>query len=160
MSSPKGKVKDLLVNHEKNLKLIESLEQNETIREWREDYRSREKTGGVNAVSYTEVGSGSRDNASMQEKLMLEKENILQKIERIRYDVELTKLLLFQLDDDDQRLLRLRYMEEMGIRDVCDQLYISKSTFYRKHDVIIALMAQYLEQFDQMLEEEESKTTN
>lgn len=158
MPTHKERVKHLLINFEKNKKLLASLEKNETIREWREDYRSREHTGGLHSLDWTETKGHRNTNTSMQEKLFLEKESILQRLESVRYDVELTKLLLFQLDDIDQQLIQLRFVESMCIRDVCDSLYISKSTFYRRHEQILNVMAAYLKRFDTLTAEEKNES--
>lgn len=136
------RVIDLLKSYRSNSQKLKKLERDETIREWKMDYKYRIENGGINSPKIKGVRS-SDTKESMQEKLMLERENVLSMLEKLRLEVEVTKLLLFQLNEDQSELIRLRYIENFQVHQICAQLYISKSSFYRRHTAILNQLTDY-----------------
>lgn len=136
------RVVQLLKNYQVNHQRVKRIDTDETIHEWKMDYRSRRRNGGLTSPGLSVRGEGGKA-CSIQERLLEEKDNILSKLERMKDDVELTKLLLLQLDGDDLLLIRLRYLDRNHVNQICSKMFISKSSFYRKHARIMNRLVHY-----------------
>ena len=145
----RGRIQELLLAYRSNITLLKKWEKDKTLRECRTDYDARRRTGGLLGQNPADHTRSKKDGLSIQEKLLLEQQNVLEKVERIRTDVELTRLLLFQLNDFDHRLMNLRYEEGKDVRDICAILFISKSSFYRRLNAIVQEMSKAYDRFYQ-----------
>ncbi len=66
-----------------------------------------------------------------------ERRQLFEMLATQRAEVQLVKLLVLTLRDSELQLIRLRYFRGMSITMVCGEMFMSRSTFYRKHDEIV-----------------------
>lgn len=141
----KKRIMQLLYNYRSNELRLQRLEQDEMIKEWQLDYSSRANDGGVSSPNLG-LSKSKPSEQSIQERLLDEKQNISTLLERLRDETEMTKLLLLQLNEYDLNLISMRYFDRYQVHQICNRLYISKSSFYRKHgEVIQKLMDFYVD---------------
>lgn len=126
----------MLKEHRSNVEKYNRIKNDETIKEWQSDYIARKESGGMMASKANRPGS-KPGPASIEETLILEQENVLNKIRDIKIKIQFVKLLLMSIEENHVKLLQLRYFENFTVGRVCDALYCSRSTYYRLHDQII-----------------------
>ncbi|MDD7542861.1 MAG: DUF1492 domain-containing protein [Peptoniphilaceae bacterium] len=131
----------MLEGYQSNLKKLKRIEEDDLIREWSTDYQIRERTGGMHTPVLQHSKTGETTKKSIQEVLVTEKENILQHLYDLRAEYQLMQLLLFNLDEDALKLVKLRYFEQLSVRAICGTLFFSRSTFYRKNAEVIDRLA-------------------
>lgn len=143
----RDRVIHLLKNYKSNTQRIKRLETDDTIREWHLDYTSRAHGGGMSSPNLYRPKANHTDK-SIQEKLLDEKQNVLVMLQRLQQDIEITQLLLLQLSDEDVQLIQMRYFDRYQVHQICNHLYISKSSFYRRQGDIIDRLVQYYQNID------------
>lgn len=137
------KVIQLLKNYSTNCDKLKRLIEDDTIKEWTMDYHARESSGGLQAMK-AEGASHSTGTTSMQEKLFLEQEKIIHKIEQMKAEINLVKLMFLELDEASVDLLRYRFKDRMTVYEITDLLFISRSTYYRRlRKIILAMGRKY-----------------
>lgn len=129
MENARSKVEDLLENFRSNVDRLERVRNRNTLQEWEKDYLSE----GAHESSEIEQ--------KVRESVRLEKQKVLDSLERDHLDVEITQLLLLELPFQEREIVRLRYFHRKKVKEICGILFISKSSFYRKHQNIIDRMA-------------------
>ncbi len=130
----------LLKRYRSNVKRVEQLMNDDTIKEWQMDYRYRIGTGGVHSSHHNQVNEqrgNYSNNSSIQDRLLLERQNVFELLERMKLEVELTKLLLLQLNEDDKKLVLMRIVKKAPVSNICRTMYISKSNYYRRRKEIL-----------------------
>lgn len=125
----------LLKNYSKNAERLYRMEKDEVLREWNTEYTIRKKKIEPGVYSH------------LQQKLHYEKRQILDSMAQLRMQVELTKLLLLQLNDKDRELIQMRYLQHLPVQTICLRLFLSKSSFYRRHSRILEDLAKYYQDF-------------
>lgn len=141
----KERVRRLLETYYEKQQRLSRMEHDETLREWRDDYIVRVESGGLKGIDPSSyVG---QTMASIQEKLLLERETVLEIVEELRVEVEFTKLLLYRLNEKDARLVRLKYLEQRPVTEILGLTFLSKSTYYRRQDRILNQLGLFYEEF-------------
>ena len=140
------KVRILLTSYPATKARLDRMNADRTLREWQEDYRTRKASGGVRGASLRETAK-IKSPVSIQEKLLIEQEGVCQRIQRVRSKVELTKFLLYHLTEDEENLIRMKFFEQNSIYKICSEMYISKSSLYRKLNRILQKLGVIYEDF-------------
>ena len=73
----------------------------------------------------------------------MERRQFFSTLERLKIEVQLVKLLLLHLSDEDVALLTNRYYKGYSISRVCAEMFFSRSTFYRRHEEILEQLVSY-----------------
>nr|WP_072515142.1 hypothetical protein [Ndongobacter massiliensis] len=144
--SNEEKVRALLNEYMVNASRLRRMEANATFSEWEEDYRARRATGGVRASLLERTIRGNH-KGSIQEHLLMEQEEVCEKIRNLRAKADLTKFLLFQLNEDERRLIEMKFFEKISVRTICEILYVSRSSLYRRIDAVIKKLAMIYSDF-------------
>lgn len=131
----KETVLELLKSFRSRQDRLITVKEDEMVYAWHKDYQLKKDKGISKAVLVEEEST----LANMVER---EKAKIFEAVEDDRKKVELTKLLLLELDHKDREIIKLRYLHNKQVKDICRFLFISKSAYYRKH-------AQILKELDQ-----------
>lgn len=139
--SNEEKVRALLNEYTANTSRLRRMEANATFSEWEEDYRARRATGGMYTPSFEKRIRGN-GRGSIQEHLLLEQEEVCEKIRSLRAKADLTKFLLFQLNEDERRLIEMKFFEKLPVRVICELLFMSRSSMYRRTDAVIKKLAE------------------
>lgn len=142
-----GKVMEMLTEHQSNLDKYNRLKNDETIREWQNDYLARKESGGILAVS-AEVSYGDSLPKSIEETLLMEQENVLGILRALKLRIQFVKLLLLSIREDYVKLIKLRYFQKLTVGKVCEAMYCSRSTFYRIHDQV---MEELVKEYDRLM---------
>lgn len=141
---------EMLKEYPLNCEKYSRIKEDETIREWKLDYMTRQGTGGLKAggigTLYPLSRTYSNKYASIEEALLLEKENVLDRIYELNIQIQIVKLLILSLREDMVKLVDLRYFKRKTVRFICSELYCSRSTFYRKNNEILDYLAVEYEQ--------------
>lgn len=130
----------LLRAHEANVDALNRYQRDDLIQEWQEEYQCYLTKGDPTALL------GPREDPAflrLQENLLQEKKDILARMQELQMQVHLVRILLIHLDEGDIELIRLRYFDNFSVGRVCEELYISRSTFYRRNDEILGSLSEH-----------------
>ncbi|WP_304261956.1 ECF-type sigma factor [Kallipyga massiliensis] len=142
----------LLRRHQSNVDKYSRIKSDPTIREWKADYMMRKATGGIVAENYERKPGKRNAHASIEETLLVEKSNVFDQIHRIELQIQVVRILLLSLQEENVRLVELRYFCHLPVEKVCEALYCSRSTFYRRHDLVLDELT---DEFDRLFTEED-----
>lgn len=137
----------LLKKYPNNLLELEQYQENEIISEWQGEYhaymQAREKSEKQEAGQDGSTGSieENRTLDKINSLIMKEKRYVLAKIQAVQMEVQLVKILMMGLERKSELLISLRYFNKLSVAKVCDELFISRSTYYRQHERIMKKMA-------------------
>lgn len=134
------RVIELLLTYRVNTERLARYQGDETIREWQAEYQT--PVVKEEMLLHHVPLSGLVEDA-VEQIMAREKEKILSGYEKMNIEAQLVKLLLLHLSDSDVELLTYRYFEGFSISRVCELMYFSRSTFYRRHDEIIDDLTAY-----------------
>lgn len=136
---PERIIIQLLKRYTANLIELDRYKKNDTIREWQDDYHYYMKNKEINKDEVGIIGDKIIDKRlSLINKILFEeKKYILSRMKSIQTEVELVRILLMGLDNKSERLIRMRYFNNMPVSEVCEKLYMARSTFYRRHAKIM-----------------------
>lgn len=148
------KTRDLIVEMLKeyplNCKKYSKLNNDKTVMEWKMDYLTRQdagglKSGGTPSLQPIEKGYNGK-YASIEEALLMEEENVVDRIYELKIQIQIVKLLILSLREDMYDLVDLRYFKRKSVQEICEVYFCSRSTFYRKNNEIIDFLAVEYEQ--------------
>ena len=71
---------------------------------------------------------------------------------RASREVELRNLLFLQLEEDEKLLLNLKYLKNMNVHKVSEELFISNRQFFRKQKAIMDKLDRYVDEFKEIFE--------
>ncbi|WP_071705759.1 hypothetical protein [Murdochiella vaginalis] len=133
---------DLLSRYKTNQEKLERYREEEIVRE------AQSVNDYVAAMiptqkSVSSDSSSCLDLPSLSFLLELEKRQFFSTLERLKIEVQLVKLLLLHLSDEDVTLLTNRYYKSYSISRVCSEMFFSRSTFYRRHEEILNQLVLY-----------------
>lgn len=132
----------LLSRYKANQEKLDRYRDDEVVREWQagENYA---------AALLPSKSSNTTENAlcpdlpSLSFLLEMERRQFFSTLERLKIEVQLVKLLLLHLSDEDVALLTNRYYKGYSISRVCAEMFFSRSTFYRRHEEILDHLVAY-----------------
>lgn len=143
-------VVEMLKEYPLNCEKYSRIKKDETVREWKLDYMTRQGTGGLKAggvgAAYPVSRAYSNKYSSIEEALLMEKENVMDRIYELNIQIQIVKLLILSLREDMVKIVDLRYFQKKTVRVICSELYCSRSTFYRKNNEILDYLAVEYEQ--------------
>lgn len=143
----------LMKNYNKNLKKLSQLENDQAVREWEQDYRARRMDGAIKSVSVPLHQSEHGVPTSIQERMILEEERVVEKLYGLKLGVQMVQLLLLGLDDEERKLIESRYFKNKSVVEICEELFISRSTYYRRlNDVMDKMLASMRVIYDEQSE--------
>lgn len=144
----------LLWQHQSNVEKFNRIQSDPIIKEWKTDYMMRKSSGGIVAETYEPKLESQGKHASIEEALMLEKSNVFDHIHQIELRIQVVRLLMLSLREEYVRLIELRYFNRLSVEKVCEALFCSRSTFYRRHDLVLE---ELVREFDRLFTEEDRK---
>lgn len=132
---------DLLSRYKANCEKLERYRDEELIQEWQPVLQTDASEANL-VTSLSEWGEIT-DLPPLSLVLELEKTEFLTTLERLKIEVQLVRLLLLHIPNDEACLLNYRYYKGFTISKVCSVMFFSRSTFYRKHDETIDHLVLY-----------------
>lgn len=140
----------MLKEYPLNCKKYEKLKKDNYVQEWKMDYMTRQAAGGLKSAGtmarISPTKAFQRKYASIEEALLLEKENVIDRIYELSIQIQIVKLLLLSLREDFMQLVELRYFQKKTVKTICEELYCSRSSFYRKNAKLLDYLAVEYEQ--------------
>ncbi|MBY0584892.1 hypothetical protein K5I04_05465 [Murdochiella sp. Marseille-P8839] len=132
---------DLLSRYKVNQEKLDRYRDDELVREWQagEDYLA----SLAPPTPPKEENALCPDLPPLSFLLELERRQFFSTMERLKIEVQLVKLLLLHLSDEDVELLTNRYYKGYSISRVCSEMFFSRSTFYRRHEEILDKLVAY-----------------
>ncbi|WP_154826139.1 hypothetical protein [Kallipyga gabonensis] len=142
----------LLRQHQSNVEKYSRIRNDPTISEWKSDFMMRKVSGGIVAENYDRLPGQQSPGSSIEETLLLEKSNVLDHIHHIELRIQVVRILLLSLREEYVRLVELRYFNRLPVEKVCEALFCSRSTFYRRHDQVLEELT---DEFNRLFTEED-----
>lgn len=169
------RVLDLIENYKTNVERLKRYYKDETVREWANDFsiamdafgtsvedadkRRSQESGRLINERYNpillkkpdlerrgESDGARRGEPDLEAIVAWEKAALFSEMDQIKAEVEVVKLLMLQLRDVDYDLISYRYFQGFSVSQVCQTLFFSRSTFYRRHEQIINALALHYHQ--------------
>lgn len=119
-----NKIDDILVEHYKQRKEIEVLKYDIDILEKNIEVIKNYKTDN----KYLQDRIKENINGLVYKKLMLD---------ALIWEVTTIKVILNTLDDEEKKIIELRYKKKKNYQEIIDLLNMSKSQFFRKLNLIL-----------------------
>ncbi|MDD7592720.1 MAG: helix-turn-helix domain-containing protein [Peptoniphilaceae bacterium] len=136
LEDARRRVEQLIENYKTNLERLHRYYTDETVREWASAFFAR-----LTPYDVTPEPEELSGEVPLTDVLELEKKAVFSEMDRLKAEIQVVKLLMLQLPDVDYDLIAYRYFQGYTISQVCQTLFISRSTFYRRHDLILDTLA-------------------
>lgn len=119
-----NKIDDILVEHYKKRKELEQLKYDVDILERNMEVIKKYKTNN----KYIQERIQENINVLVCKKLVLD---------ALVWEVSNINVILNTLDDEEKKIIELRYKRKKNYQDIMEELNISKSQFFRKLNLIL-----------------------
>lgn len=145
LTDTKWLVIEMLRRHHENIEKYLRIEQDDTIQEWKADYMTRLQTGGLKSQSLRTTHADASKKDSIEESLLMEQQHVLDNLRDLKLRIQVVKVLLLNIRQDNLHLIEMRYFQKMPVEQVCAVLFCSRSTYYRRHNQTITALAREFE---------------